>query len=167
MGKLREILLMEEGLERDNLAKKYGLKIESKNYSNRIPDRFSDEKKSIWIPMDPENKYKSEKIITDEHEYFFYKNKILFFHTKVKGEVQSIGNGHAVLKKSPNVGFFDMILIIKGKTFVGLELKAGRGGYWSIDQMRMHDRIIEAGGYALVSNSVTITEKYLKENNLI
>ena len=167
MGNLRDILLMEPGPERDDICKEQGIRIGATSYKNQHSKRFDDEPKQLWIPADPENRLKSEKIITEEHVEFCYKHNILFFHTKVKGEVQSIGNGQAVLKKSENVGFFDMILLFPGSIFVGLELKAGKGGYWSIDQMNMNKRVIKAGCYALVSNSVKKTEEYLKKHNLI
>lgn len=167
MGKLRDLLLMDEGPERDKLAKELNAKISKPNYKNKVPDSFKDEIKPKRIPAHPLEKNKSEAEITAEHEWFFTRKNILYFHTKVKGEIHSIGNGRAILKKNQNAGFFDMILLVQGKIFVGLELKAGKGGIWSVDQMRMHDLVIKAGGYALVSNSIHTTEAYLKEKGLL
>jgi len=165
--RLRDFLLLDEGPERDKIAAEKSYKFGIPNYSDKIPTSFKDEPKKVRVIASPTDRNKSEKQITQEHEWFFNRLGILFFHTKVKGEVHSIGKGKAILKASENKGFFDMILLINGKIFVGLELKAGDGGYVSEDQLKMHKRVSDAGGYVLVSNSVRITEQYLKQNNLI
>lgn len=167
MGDLRKMLTMDPGPERDNLLKKYGRKIEKPNYKNHVPTRFEDEPKPIRIKAHPLERGKNEAQITRDHELFCIQNNILYFHTKAKGEPQMIGGGRAILKKSQNAGFFDMILLIKAKIFVGLELKHGDGGVWAAHQKKYHDLVVNAGGYALVSNSVHITYKYLKDKNLL
>jgi hypothetical protein len=66
---------------------------------------------------------KSESLITKDHEEFFKSKNILYYHTKVKGDLQTC-RGKLIMKKNRNCGFFDMVLIIDGR-FVGLELKSG------------------------------------------
>lgn len=108
---------------------------------------------------------KSESLITKDHEEFFKSKNILYYHTKVKGDLQS-HRGKIIMKKNRNCGFFDMVLIIDGR-FVGLELKSGLGGYWMPDQIRVHGDVVNAGGLALVSNSVKQTEDFLIQKGLI
>lgn len=164
--RLRELMLMDEGPKRDALAKELGVEISKPNYQNKVPERFRDEPKDKYIRMNPIEREKSEAEITIDHERFCRRHGILYFHTKVKGEIHT-SNKKVFFKPSSNKGFFDMILLIQGKIFVGLELKSGKGGKWSIAQQKMHDIVTKAGGYALVSNSVHVTEKYLRDNKLI
>jgi len=92
--------------------------------------------KGKYIKGDPESKGKSEAKIEDELEELF---KIIpdcaWWSMKVKGELQSTGNGQAIIKESPNRGFPDYLLCING-LFIGVEAKAC-GRYqspWQIDQ---------------------------------
>lgn len=122
--------------------------------------------KGIRFPAHPLEKTKCEEQITHEHVWLCMRLGILYYHTKVKGEPHTV-KGIEIRKKSQNKGFFDMILLIRGKIFVGLELKAGSGGIISPDQQRVHENHIAKGGYALFSNSVITTEDYLRKHNLI
>ena len=172
MGFRYKLMMMEPGLERDKLAKEYGfntIQVHTE-YPNKIPKKFKDEiNNTVRIPKSPyrEDWGKCEKIITQEHELYFKKKGILFWHTKVKGEIQATSKGNFVMKNATNPGFFDMILLFKGSIFVGLELKHGDGGEWRTDQIFQHRLVTNYGGHALVSNSVKITEAYLKSKGLV
>jgi hypothetical protein len=170
MSKLWNLTSMKTGPIRDKLQKELNISIPKACFSSKIPKKFKDEvNQSLRIKASPypEDRGKSEAEITHEHEFYLKRNKIYFWHTKVKGEIHSIGNNTTIMKKSANPGFFDMILLIQGKIFVGLELKHGDGGIWSADQIAQHKTVVSLGGYALVSNSVKITDAYLKSKGLI
>lgn len=108
----------------------------------------------------------SEKDIKKQHEIFFLENKILYFNMYM-GAVLHSTKEKSFFKCNENAGFFDMIVLVGGKIFVGVELKSGKGGYVSPDQQRIHNLVKDAGGYVLVTNSLEITKNYFKENNFI
>lgn len=110
--------------------------------------------KGKYIKGDPESKGKSEKQIEKEFESFF--NNIpdcAWWPTKIKGEIQSVGNGQAIIKESQNRGFADYLLCIRG-IFVMVEAKAC-GRYqspWQIDQQEKVQK--KGGGFYFLSTSV-------------
>lgn len=112
------------------------------------------------------DKDKSEAQITKDHESYCKEHKILYFHTKVKGEPHMC-KGRVFMKKAENSGFFDMILVFKNSVVLFLELKAGKGGKWEEHQIEQYDKVIAHGGYALCSNSIRDTHNFLKEKGLI
>ncbi len=162
MGKLRDLLVMAPGPERDNLQKKLGAEISKVNYNNRLPAKFKDETcKDIVIKGDPANKHKKELEIEKEICAYLASLKIQFWNMKIKGEVQSIGRGRAILKASKNQGFPDILCCVSGM-FLGIEVKRP-GGKQSIYQQQMQKIIEKAGGYYVIVTSVKEIDTFLRE----
>lgn len=110
--------------------------------------------KGNYIKGDPESKGKKEAIIEKELEEFF--NTIpdcAWWNTKVKGEIQSIGRGHAIIKESANRGFGDFLLCIRG-IFIMLEAKtcARYQSPWQMDQQLKVQK--KGGGFYFIVTSV-------------
>lgn len=124
------------------------------------------ERKNIRFPPSKFNRF-SEKEVEKSHEWWLCSLDIMYYHTKNKGEIQATKNGQFILKAGANPGFFDLVLVMKGTIFVGLELKAGKGGYISPDQQILHENHLRRGGYCLFSNSIEMTREYLEQKGLL
>jgi len=153
--------LDKESEERNLVFKKYReYKADLRKYLGpKLPPK-------LRVKANKNERGKKESVIEKEHEDFFRRNNILFWNTKVRGEIQAIGKGKFTLKKSANKGFSDMLLAF-GPIAVFLELKSGDGGYLEPEQIAHRDRVVNQGGYALISNSVADTKTYLESKGLI
>jgi hypothetical protein len=154
-----DVASMPDSDEKWKLAEKLGFKsikprgaavADAKNWNMKLPEEKSRVK---YIKGDPDSKGKSELEIEKEILFWLRSQKIEHFQTKVKGEIQSIGNGKAILKRATNPGFPDIVAIRKGQ-FVGIEVKRP-GGSQSVDQQSMEKRINAAGGVYVIVTSVT------------
>lgn len=167
---LFKIMTMEPGAERDKLMQERNIKIRDSSYYTdktfNMNRKFDDEKiRTKRIKGDPSNIGRLEKHIEPEIIDFLTINDILNWPMKVKGEIQSTGRGTAVLKKSQNSGFSDVLCCILG-LFVGIEVKKC-GGIQSEDQIKTEEKIIRAGGVYFLTTSVYETIKGLIKHNLI
>ncbi len=116
----------------------------------------------------PQDKDKSETQISLDHDSYALEHNILQFNTKVKGEPQwNKRIQKYVQKKSENAGFFDKLWVFPGSVVLFLELKAGKGGVWSSKQIEQYNKVINKGCFALCSNSVRDTHKFLVEKGLV
>ena len=166
MGLRYKIMMMDPGPERDALIKKANASISVPNYSNEVPKKFKDEaNNAVRIKGDPANKHKSELQIEKELESYLFSKRIKFWNMKIKGEIQSIGKGLAVMKKSKNRGFPDILCCIRG-LWVGIEVKKP-GGIQSQDQVQMQYDIQAAGGVYIIATSVRELEASLKSRSLV
>jgi len=154
-----DVACMPDSPEKWKLAEALGYKTikpraapnpDADSWNMKLPNEKSTVK---YIKGDPASKGKSELEIEKEIMFWLRSQKIEHFQTKVKGEVQSIGNGKAILKRATNPGFPDIVAIYKGY-FVGIEVKRP-GGVQSVDQQNMEKRIKAAGGIYVIATSVT------------
>lgn len=130
--------------------------IEKKLPKRKSLSQFLDQErgKGKYIKGDPESKKKSEGIIENEIEKFLDSiPHCAWWNMKTSGQIQSIGNGQAVLKGSPNRGFPDFVACIKGR-FIGIEAKAC-GRYQSPWQIDQQEKIQKKGeGFYFIVTSV-------------
>ena len=166
MGQRYKIMLMDPGPERDKLSKENGFSISVPQYSNKPPPKFMDEANhAVRSKGDPENKHKSELQIEKELQSYLTSKRFKWWPMKIKGEIQSIGHGLAVMKKSQNRGFPDILCCIRG-LWVGIEVKKP-GGLQSVDQVQSQREIESAGGIYIISTSIRELEASLKQHKLI
>jgi hypothetical protein len=157
---------MDPGPERDKLAIQYRKKFETKEEIAKWKHKFLEEDiiKKRRIIGDFESKGKKEKDIENEIIEFLFRNKIEHWPIKIKGEVQSIGNGRAILKKSKNSGFPDILCCFNG-LFIGIEVKIYKG-IQSEDQILTQNRIEKAQGLYFIVTSVKELKQRLTEERL-
>jgi hypothetical protein len=94
-------------------------------------------KKPIKIKGDPLSIGKKESEIEKEVLLVAAICGILYYEIEIGGQIQSIGNGQAVMKNSKIAGFPDLLIFIKGKT-IGIEMKA-HDGIWKSEQQNRAD----------------------------
>lgn len=125
-----------------------------------------DKGKGKYIKGDPESKGKSEAQIEKEIEaYLKTVPGCSDWNTKVKGELQSIGNGRAIIKESKNKGFGDRVICLHG-LFVMIEVKAC-GRYQSVDQMEQEEKVKKGGGHYFLVTSVRELKAFFIQYKLI
>jgi len=126
-----------------------------------------DRGKGKYIKGDPESKGKSEAQI--EKEIVAYLKTIpdcADWDTKVKGELQSIGIGQAIIKESKNKGFGDRLICLRG-LFVMIEVKAC-GRYQSIYQIEQEEKVKKRGlGHYFLVTSVRELKAFFTQYELI
>lgn len=160
-SRLFKLLTMEEGPEREEVARRMRYTLSEPITTTSVPRKFKDEANhSKRIIGDLANAHKSELEIEKEIESYLIKNRIEFWNTKVKGEIHSIGHGRAIMKASKNKGFIDILCCIQGY-FVGIEVKKPKG-IQSLDQLATEKRIKKAGGKYFIVTSVRELEVEFK-----
>lgn len=161
-----KILMMNDSPERDKLMRENGIIMINRQYPDKPSSKFKDETKtSVRVKGDSDNKLKSELEIEKEIESYLIANNFEFWNMKIKGEIQSVGGGRAIMKKSKNKGFPDILCCIRG-LWVGVEVKKP-GGIQSAEQVQMQKRIRLAGGVYILVTSVKELDAEFKSNNLI
>jgi hypothetical protein len=117
-----------------------------------------------------DNAGRLEKDIEKEIAIFLRSMNWAVWKIKVKGEIQSIGGGQAILKKSENSGFPDILCCASSGInptgiFLSIEVKRP-GGSQSADQQSMQEYIESHRGIYILATSVAEVKLALYNLNL-
>lgn len=148
MGKLRDQLLSEGSEWKTYVEKSVKQKVSTEALS-RKPKR---------IKGDAENKGKLELAIEKEIVGFLCSLGWPVWKMKIKGEPHMIGGGRAIMKKSANAGFPDLLCCANSPLyphglFLGIEVKRP-GGSQSGDQQNQEDYIKTGLGIYIIATSI-------------